>query len=395
MPGTLMPVPRHQFFDGNGTPLAGGKLHTFLAGTNTPSPVYQDSALTVPHTNPVTLDGSGRETFFLDDAVSYKINLKTAALVDVWTVDNVFGALSSVLTVTAANVRGLQISRSAADAGLSIQSIGGTGKTYGIVSTTAGALIIRDDADGTPSLTFLGNDITAALTGLFTIAGGLLRVTGFGEHSIAASGNAGHNFGIRNTAVDVAAFASLLVGNDASNALAILQAFSSAYTPSGPNQANGVTLVATGVGGLSIRASHASGQIRFYGGGALTPSITIEAGGGIKIGGFTTVSASPGPGTTHDYAIGNAATVGFGFLGVIGADADLTGIAGGANGRQIWAFVSPSAGGTLTLRHNNAGSIAANRITSATGADIVITATKAVQMIYDGFTSRWLAFDVK
>jgi len=392
MPGTLMPVPRHQFFDGNGTPLAGGKLHTFLAGTNTPSPVYQDSALTVPHTNPVTLDGDGRETFFLDDAVSYKINLKTAALVDVWTVDNVFGALSSVLTVTAANVRGLQISRTGADAGLSIQSIGGTGKTYGIVSTPAGALIIRDDADGTPSLTFLGNDITAALTGLFTIAGGLLRVTGFGDHSIAASGNAGHNFGIRNTAVDVAAFASLLVGNDASNALAILQAFSSAYTSSGPNQANGVTLVATGVGGLSIRASHASGQIRFYGGGALTPSITLEAGGGVSIGALTLTPASPPIGTTHNWAIGNASCILFmsGF-----AAADFTGIAGGVSGRQIWVVTSPASAASLTLRHENAGSLAANRITCATGADIVVTATKAVQMIYDGNSSRWLAFDVK
>jgi len=393
MPGTLMPVPRHQFFDGNGTPLAGGKLHTFLAGTNTPSPVYQDSALTVPHTNPVTLDGDGRETFFLSDAVNYKINLKTAALVDVWTVDNVMGALSSVLTVTAANVRGLQISRSAADAGLSIQSIGGTGKTYGIVSTPAGALIIRDDADGTPSLTFLGNDITAALTGLFTIAGGLLSVTGAGDHMFAGATAGANRLGIRNTTNGAAAVASFLLGNDAATNVGALFALSSGYVTAGAYVQDGLVLESTRVGGLSIFASHVSGAIRFFAGGfAVTPAITISASGGVSIGALTLTPTSPPIGTTHNWAIGNASCILFmsGF-----AAADFTGIAGGVSGRQIWVVTSPASAASLTLRHENAGSLAANRITCATGADIVVTATKAVQMIYDGNSSRWLAFDVK
>lgn len=50
-----------QFFDGNGDPLAGGKVYTFdAAATTTPKATYTTNALSVAHANPIVLDGEGR-----------------------------------------------------------------------------------------------------------------------------------------------------------------------------------------------------------------------------------------------------------------------------------------------------------------------------------------------
>lgn len=58
---TLLRYPTgHQFFDANGNPLALGNLYYYVAGTTTPQDTYSNSAGTIPNTNPVVLDGSGR-----------------------------------------------------------------------------------------------------------------------------------------------------------------------------------------------------------------------------------------------------------------------------------------------------------------------------------------------
>lgn len=50
-----------QFFDGNGDPLAGGKVYTFdAAATTTPKTTYTTNALSVAHANPIVLDSEGR-----------------------------------------------------------------------------------------------------------------------------------------------------------------------------------------------------------------------------------------------------------------------------------------------------------------------------------------------
>lgn len=81
-------VIKQQFFGTNGKPLAGGKLATLAAGTETPQPVYQDPAGTVPHTNPVILDSRGEVTYFVTDA-PYKFRLLTPTNVEIYTVDNI------------------------------------------------------------------------------------------------------------------------------------------------------------------------------------------------------------------------------------------------------------------------------------------------------------------
>jgi hypothetical protein len=88
-----MPVPRQQFFDNNGDPLAGGLLDVFLAGTSTRTNTYSDAALSSANTNPVELDSAGRASIFLD-ALSYKFVLKTSAGAVIWTQDEVSGVPS-------------------------------------------------------------------------------------------------------------------------------------------------------------------------------------------------------------------------------------------------------------------------------------------------------------
>ncbi len=49
-----------QFFSDNGTPLAGGFLASYIAGTMTPQALYTDSDLATAYDNPIELDGAGR-----------------------------------------------------------------------------------------------------------------------------------------------------------------------------------------------------------------------------------------------------------------------------------------------------------------------------------------------
>ncbi len=93
--GTVMPIPRQQFFDANGNPLAGGKLYTYQCGTTTPLTVYQDAALVTPHANPITLDNAGRTTVYLSTSTCHKFRMDNASSVTLWTVDNVFPLFSA------------------------------------------------------------------------------------------------------------------------------------------------------------------------------------------------------------------------------------------------------------------------------------------------------------
>jgi hypothetical protein len=64
-----------QQFDSQARPLSGGKLYFFATGTSTPQNAYQDTALTIAHPNPLTLDSSGRiPAFYLADG-TIKIRL--------------------------------------------------------------------------------------------------------------------------------------------------------------------------------------------------------------------------------------------------------------------------------------------------------------------------------
>lgn len=91
---TLMPNGKQAFTRSDGTPLVGGKLFTYDAGTSTPRPTYADADALFPNTNPVILDARGEATVFWSGA--YKVVLKDASDVTIWTVDDIVSTDSVV-----------------------------------------------------------------------------------------------------------------------------------------------------------------------------------------------------------------------------------------------------------------------------------------------------------
>jgi hypothetical protein len=93
----LAPQPKAQFFDASGSPLVGGKVFTYAAGTTTPLETYTDETGVTPNTNPVILDSRGECNLWFSPASSYKVVLKSATDVLQWTVDNIttYGTLAS------------------------------------------------------------------------------------------------------------------------------------------------------------------------------------------------------------------------------------------------------------------------------------------------------------
>jgi hypothetical protein len=79
-----------QQLDNNGNPLGGCKLYTIQAGTtSTPQNAYQDTALTIPQSNPIFCDAFGRlpQFFFADGQI--KVRLTDRNDNPVFTADNI------------------------------------------------------------------------------------------------------------------------------------------------------------------------------------------------------------------------------------------------------------------------------------------------------------------
>jgi hypothetical protein len=84
--------PRVQTLDSSGATIAGATLTFYASGTTTPQDTFSDEALTVPNSNPVVADGSGRfGPIYLQD-LSYTVLSKDADGVLIYTQDNVDGA---------------------------------------------------------------------------------------------------------------------------------------------------------------------------------------------------------------------------------------------------------------------------------------------------------------
>lgn len=97
--GTLSPSAKQYFWNIiTGEPLAGGLVYTVTAGGVSPGnaiATYQDSALTVPNSNPIQLNGAGYCTIFLTPGQAYKYIVTDANGVIQWTQDGIGGVPSS------------------------------------------------------------------------------------------------------------------------------------------------------------------------------------------------------------------------------------------------------------------------------------------------------------
>jgi hypothetical protein len=110
MTTALSPSPKQQYFYADGTPLVGGKLYTYAAGTSTLLATYQDSSGTVSNTNPVILDSRGEANIWLSPGLAYKFILKDPDDATIWTVDNIdLGLIFSNVIITGGTINGVII----------------------------------------------------------------------------------------------------------------------------------------------------------------------------------------------------------------------------------------------------------------------------------------------
>ena len=91
-----------QFFDDNGTPLSGGLLYSYLAGTTTAAATFTSSTGLSAHSNPIVLDAAGRvpEEIWLTADTLYKFVLEDANNVLIGSWDNIPG-ISNANTLAA------------------------------------------------------------------------------------------------------------------------------------------------------------------------------------------------------------------------------------------------------------------------------------------------------
>lgn len=91
----LMPNVRLTVLDPNGapgTPLSGGKLYSYEAGSTTPLAVFKDRLETTPHTNPIVLDSNGQcSQIWIKSATAYKFVCTDSNDVVLWTEDDITG----------------------------------------------------------------------------------------------------------------------------------------------------------------------------------------------------------------------------------------------------------------------------------------------------------------
>lgn len=105
MTGTTSVFATHYFMTPSGTPAAGGLLHVYSANTTSNMPSWADKAQTTLNTNPITLDGQGQCTLWLEAGQVYDLVLKDNPLgtltgtpgATIRTYEDVSGATSAVI----------------------------------------------------------------------------------------------------------------------------------------------------------------------------------------------------------------------------------------------------------------------------------------------------------
>ena len=133
-----------QFFDDNGTPLSGGKIYTYAAGTTTPATTYTDYTGNTSNANPIVLDAGGRtpSEVWLTYGDTYKFVLKD-------NLDNLIGTYDNIDGIPPININLVRL----------------YGSTSGYIELTAPAVA------GANTITFPAATGTVALTDDQTFTG--------------------------------------------------------------------------------------------------------------------------------------------------------------------------------------------------------------------------------
>ena len=92
MTASLSAIPKWQVLDGNGIPISGAMLETYIVSTSTPAPLYTSYAGTEVAPWPLVFDEAGTAEVWLNPATIYKMILKDADGVVQWEVNGVQGS---------------------------------------------------------------------------------------------------------------------------------------------------------------------------------------------------------------------------------------------------------------------------------------------------------------
>lgn len=81
---------KFQFLLTSGAPNASGKIYVYQTGTTTPVTIYNDGGLTVPASNPLTLDSNGEGKFYISGSTNLRIDSYSSQGAFIETIDPVF-----------------------------------------------------------------------------------------------------------------------------------------------------------------------------------------------------------------------------------------------------------------------------------------------------------------
>jgi len=183
--GNPFEYPKFQAIDGDGNPVAGGKLYTYAAGTTTNKAAYTDRLFATPAANPVVLDSTGETTIYL--LGEYKFILKTSADVTVWTLDNISGVASALAGTQTYVVDATEADQGAAGSGGSVKDyVDAIGATK-----TATLLFSRSDSSDTTTYTFSTSESIPSNIEMVFEKGAILAIDGGVTVTINGSINAG------------------------------------------------------------------------------------------------------------------------------------------------------------------------------------------------------------
>lgn len=152
----LSPPPKAQFLTATGTPLVGGKVYTYAAGTTTPLATYTTSGGGTANTNPVILDVRGEADIWYTNGVSYKVVLKDSTDSTIWTVDNIAIAGS----MATQNSNAVSITGGTIGSGVTFN-----GNTTGTASNVTGVVAVANGGTGASTAANARTNLGAAAAG--------------------------------------------------------------------------------------------------------------------------------------------------------------------------------------------------------------------------------------
>ena len=164
-------MPLESALDAAGAIEPGASLYFYETGTTTPKDTYSEQTLVTPNTNPVVANAAGRFGPIFLGSGDYKVVLKDADSVEVWTADPVAKATTSAATTSVAGA--IEIATEA-------EALIGTSTTLAIVPDTAAAMIQQGFSYGTTGGTANAITGTPSITPSALAAGmkAIIKATG-------------------------------------------------------------------------------------------------------------------------------------------------------------------------------------------------------------------------